>query len=167
MLAENHKALLIFGSFHLPRQAQTQAFDSSVPHTPLGALLHQHLPQQSYVIWPHTSLPQALAAIAEAEGWQAPNIITMQHSALGQQPFAALTPRAPSLGQHPLAEVFDAYLYLGDLERSMCMPASYMADTDWHQRMQARAMKLPAAQGERLLGLMARACANASLQPLK
>lgn len=163
VLDKKHKALLIFGSFHLPRLAQSETFDSSVPRIPLGALLHQHLPEHSYVIWPHTQLPEALAGIAETETWQPPVMVNMHKSALGQHRFAELTQRAPSIGQARIADVFDAYLYLGDLKRSMCMPASYLADSAWHTRMQARARALPEPQSSRLLGLMSQACANASI----
>lgn len=139
-MAKKEKALLIFGAFHLVNAPKDYVAKTQDSAWPLATRLEQAYPDSTYLIWPMTE-PEVVETFHSV---QAPALLEVAQSPIAELRFIDLLPKA----RYKLAamdkmdaqvgELFDAFLYLGDNQRTTVFPRDVMADRDWVNEMQRR-----------------------------
>lgn len=135
VIAKKHRAILLFGTFHLMKQPVQLSGRSADKFTSLVASLCRNYPDLIYVIWPRMAGDQ-VAAIADATP---PYLLPLAGSSLGQIPLRQLTGRVAAQDDTAMAAIADAYLYLADVSRDAPPSAAAVSDATWQQELQRRA----------------------------
>ncbi len=139
-ITNNEKTLMIFGAFHLVNAPQAYVKKTTESDWPLATRLEQAFPDSTYSIWPMTD-PEAVNTFSKIK---TPAILDVQQEPLQTLRLIDFLPKA----RYKLAEMdkmdaevgelFDAFLYLGESERTMTFPRDVISDRVWVEEMQRR-----------------------------
>ncbi|WP_199449819.1 hypothetical protein [Vibrio harveyi] len=139
-IQNNQKALLIFGAFHLVNAPRDYVAKTQASAWPLATRLEQAFPNSTYLIWPMTE-PEVVKTFHDVK---APALLEVAKSPIADLRFIDLLPKA----RYKLAAMddmdaqigglFDAFLYLGDNQRTTVFPRDVMEDREWVNEMQRR-----------------------------
>ncbi len=139
-IKNNEKALLIFGAFHLVNAPKNYVAKTQTRDWPLATRLEQAFPDSTYLIWPMTE-PEVVATFHSVK---APALLDVVQSPIADLRFIDLLPKAryrlsamDSMNAK-VGELFDAFLYLGENQRSTLFPRDVMEDREWVNEMQRR-----------------------------
>ncbi|BDR14163.1 hypothetical protein [Vibrio sp. STUT-A11] len=139
-IKNNEKALMIFGAFHLVNAPANYVKKTQETDWPLATRLQQAFPDSTYLIWPMTD-PEvvktfnALKSPAVLEVGQGPmrDLRLIDFLPKARYKLAAMDDIDAKVG-----ELFDAFLYLGENQRTMVFPRDVVADREWVGEMQRR-----------------------------
>lgn len=139
-MANQEKALLIFGAFHLVKAPKDYVAKTQASAWPLATRLEQAFPDSTYLIWPMTE-PEVVETFHNVK---TPALLEVAYGPIEHLRFIDLLPKA----RYKLAamdkmdaqvgELFDAFLYLGENQRTTVFPREVMADREWVHEMQRR-----------------------------
>ncbi|MBU2711121.1 MbtH family NRPS accessory protein [Zooshikella harenae] len=192
VLQKGRKGLLIFGGYHLTRQPvvrhrtrqeaavsaqKTKVLLGEEDISTLGALLAEHQPGRSYMLWT-TDITQfdaqkrLLGTLENTENsfpvW--PQVIRAEQGWLGAMPFAAISgghqqQAVANKGQAPqVKQMVEGVLFLSGLQREVKLPDSVLADKAWLKTMWQRTEQLPKGFRQRLQSLLPEAAVTETLQ---
>ncbi len=139
-IKNNEKALMIFGAFHLVNAPKAYVEKSTQLDWPLATRLEQAFPDSIYSIWPMTD-PEVVKTFSKVK---TPAILDVQQGAMQELRLIDFLPKAryklAEMGKMDaqVGELFDAFLYLGENQRTMTLPRDVMADRAWVEEMQRR-----------------------------
>lgn len=140
-LQQQQKALLIFGAFHLISAPDDFVQREAESSWPLATRLQTHYPGSLYTLWPLTEP----AVVSAYQALPAPSLIPVKTTPIQSERMIDILPKArfklAEMGEREakVGDLFDAFLYLGESERSTLFPRSVMDDTAWMAEMQRRA----------------------------
>lgn len=139
-IKNNEKALMIFGAFHLVNAPKEYVQETQQADWPLATRLEQAFPNSTYLIWPMTD-PEVVKTFSQVK---TPALLEVQQGPMQRLRLIDILPKA----RYKLAamddmdaqvgELFDAFLYLGENERTMVLPRDVIADREWVEEMQRR-----------------------------
>lgn len=136
----NEKALLIFGAFHLVTAPQKYINVAQANVLPLATRLELRYPGSTYLIWPMTE-PEVVKTFADIIP---PALVDVRSEPMKGLRFIDLLPKARfklnEMGDMhaQVGDFFDAFLYVGDNQRSSIFPRAVMSDRVWVAEMQRR-----------------------------
>lgn len=148
VLSKHRKALMLFGIFHLMHGAGIGAGNAVT-------IYEKHYPKLTFVIGSLDTFDQDLAAPSKNsfENWPAPSLARAKGTWLGGLQVSSFLPTPISVDedcnvhsdppknlQKPMADLVDAFLYLGpqDLALWEQMPADIALDADYRLELQRR-----------------------------
>jgi hypothetical protein len=102
VVARHHKALIVYGSFHLLRRGRT-----------LLNLLEAEGVGPTFSIWTHFA-GDLHKIDSDVASWQPPRLANLKGSSLGAAALRLYVPDAGPNGDTPLEDLVDALLFLGD-----------------------------------------------------
>nr|WP_086939577.1 hypothetical protein [Thaumasiovibrio occultus] len=139
LLAQERKALYIFGAFHLFSAPKSYLARTSANQWPLVSQLEARFPNQIFKVWP---LSEA-RIVEQLSSLEAPALLSTD-SPLRRVKLRDLMPMA----KHKLSEMdepdaqigdlFDGLLYVGKNQRNDQFPAAVLADEAWVDEMTRR-----------------------------
>ncbi|CAE6892515.1 hypothetical protein [Vibrio sp. B1FLJ16] len=139
-IKNNERALMIFGAFHLINAPKEYVAKSTQSDWPLATRLEQAFPGSVYSIWPMTD-PEAVKTFGAAK---TPAILDVRKGPIQELRLIDFLPKARyKLSEMDkmdaqVGELFDAFLYLGENQRTMTLPRDVIADRAWVEEMQRR-----------------------------
>ena len=139
-IKNNEKALMIFGAFHLVNAPADYVKKTQETDWPLATRLQQAFPDSTYLIWPMTD-PKVVKTFSSLKS---PAVLEVNQGPMRDLRLIDFLPKA----RYKLAamddmdaqvgDLFDAFLYLGENQRTMVLPRDVVADRDWVEEMQRR-----------------------------
>ena len=102
VVARHHKALIVYGSFHLLRRGRT-----------LLNVLEAEGAGPAFSIWTHFA-GDLQKIDSELVNWKPPKVVTLRGTSLGEAALRQYVPDAGPNGDTPLEDLVDALLFLGD-----------------------------------------------------
>ena len=131
LLNSGEKAVLVFGGFHLLSSKQKE-------HTLIDKIEHEK-PHSTYAIWPMIPEPLAKAFEPTQRG-----IIATNNTVLRSVDFADILPKAKNtlatmkMQDAKLADMVDAFMYMGPNSRDLSVSDSSRNDAKWMAQMHSR-----------------------------
>ncbi|MDV6253046.1 hypothetical protein [Vibrio sp. EA2] len=139
-IKNKEKALMIFGAFHLVNAPADYVKKTQETDWPLATRLEQDFPDSTYLIWPMTD-PEVVKTFNQLKS---PAVLEVGQGPMRDLRLIDFLPKA----RYKLAamddmdakvgELFDAFLYLGENQRTMSFPRDVIADREWVEEMQRR-----------------------------
>ncbi|WP_111979380.1 hypothetical protein [Algibacillus agarilyticus] len=139
-IQKKQKTLMVFGAFHLLKATSISSSPIPIKNQPLATQIEAQYPGKLYVVWPATQ-PEFTQAIADITN---PALIELNNSPIGDLAFVDLLPKSKVRLSRmerldaKASELSDAYLFVGQTERSTRFPPDVMADKAWIKEMQRR-----------------------------
>lgn len=142
VLQPKRRGILLFGTFHMMKQPVIMQDGTSF--SSLVTLLRQQQAAEIYTIWPRMAGDNV---IAQAD---APYLLPLANSVLGQQPFSDITRRVSAAESTLLRDVADGYLFLASTERKAPYSQAALSELAWHQELLRRAAVVGQRSGQQI-----------------